>query len=268
MSDEKIDGGGTEDILSGVPNWAKRAQKHVRVPKTAELVAGQIRRQIIRGEVAEGEALEPEPSLMKRFGVSRPTMREAFRILESEALIRVSRGARGGARAMPPAISVVARYAGLLLQYAGVTLEDVQKARTIVEPPAARMLAERRDLDAAAQLRELIEHERKFTADEEAFAELSTRFHEYMMELAGNQTLAMVVGMLHDIIEAHTENAMRVGFDESSTQRSIRSQEKLVRLIEAGDADGAEAHWRRHLRRAGQSILYKAGQKTVLDLFD
>ena len=69
----------------------------VKVPKTAELVATQLRNQIVRGDLREGDALPPEAALMAQFGVSRPTLREAFRVLESEALISVRRGARGGA---------------------------------------------------------------------------------------------------------------------------------------------------------------------------
>src|SRR5256885_7189092 len=70
----------------------------VRVPKAAELVAGHVRSQIVRGELSEGDALPPESALMEQFDISRPTLREAFRILESEGLITVRRGARGGAR--------------------------------------------------------------------------------------------------------------------------------------------------------------------------
>ena len=81
----------------------------VKVPKTAELVATQLRNQIIRGELREGDALPPESTLMEQFAVSRPTLREAFRVLESEALISVRRGARGGARVHAPNGDVAAR---------------------------------------------------------------------------------------------------------------------------------------------------------------
>ena len=84
----------------------------VRVPKMAELVAAQLRRKIVRGELAEGEALPSESALMAEFAVSRPTLREAFRVLESESLISVRRGARGGARVQVPEGTVAARYAG------------------------------------------------------------------------------------------------------------------------------------------------------------
>ena len=251
---------------SGEP--ARRRQERVRVPKTAELVAARIRRRIIRGEVKEGDALLPESELMAEFGVSRPTLREAFRILESESLISVRRGSRGGARVHPPDIRVAARFAGLFLQYAGATLEDVQMARLVVEPPAVRMLAERRDPEAARKLRELIAQEAQVIDDGHAFAELSTRFHELVMELAGNQTLALVVGMLHDIIETGAASSMERRLDVDATKRSVRSQEKLVELIEAGEADRAEQHWRNHMLVAARSPLDVDGRKSVVDLFD
>src|SRR5947207_2228594 len=98
--------------------------QQVRVPKTAELVAAQLRRQIVRGELKEGDALPPEAALMEQFGVSRPTLREAFRVLESESLISIRRGSRGGARVHTPNGEVAARHAGLLLQVRGTTLGD------------------------------------------------------------------------------------------------------------------------------------------------
>jgi DNA-binding FadR family transcriptional regulator len=86
-----------------------------RVPKTAELVAQRLRRQIISGDLAEGDALPSETTLTETFGISRPTLREAFRVLEAEQLISVRRGARGGARVHAPSADVAARYAGFRL---------------------------------------------------------------------------------------------------------------------------------------------------------
>ncbi len=58
--------------------------QRIRVPKTAELVAAELRRKIVRGELAEGDALPSEAALMAEFAVSRPTLRVAFRVLVSE----------------------------------------------------------------------------------------------------------------------------------------------------------------------------------------
>ncbi len=93
----------------------------LREPKMADRVATVLRRMFIRGEITEGTMLPPESELMERFGVSRPTLREAFRVLESESLIEVHRGVRGGARVTRPRRETLARYAGLILEYEGVT---------------------------------------------------------------------------------------------------------------------------------------------------
>src|SRR3954447_16285894 len=112
----------------------ERPSQPVRIPKAAVIVAGEVRRRIVRGELKEGDALPSESELMQFFDVSRPTLREAMRILESESLIAVKRGAHGGARVQRPDMRVTARHAALLLQFDDTTLEDVFEARAIMEP--------------------------------------------------------------------------------------------------------------------------------------
>src|ERR1700722_16313135 len=64
----------------------------VRTQRIPQLMANDIRRRILRGELKAGEALPAEAELMAQYGISRPTLREALRILESEQLIVVRRG--------------------------------------------------------------------------------------------------------------------------------------------------------------------------------
>ena len=78
----------------------------VHPPKTAALIAAKIRRQIVRRELLPGMTLPTEPELLAELGVSRPTLREAFRILETESLISVRRGVGGGALVLTPDVSV------------------------------------------------------------------------------------------------------------------------------------------------------------------
>ena len=114
----------------------------IRSPKTAELVAGTLRRMVVDGQLKEGDFLPNEAELMSHFGVSRPTLREAVRVLESERLVEVRRGSRTGARVRVPGPEIVARPAGLLLELSGATIADVMVARAAVEPMAVRLLAE------------------------------------------------------------------------------------------------------------------------------
>jgi len=243
----------------------------VRVPKMAELVAERIRGQIIRGTLQAGESLEPETALMKRFGVSRPTLREAFRVLEAERLISVRRGARGGARVQVPDGEVAARYAGLVLQYRDVALKDVYQARVYVEAPAAAIVAKRHTKHDLKRLRLEIDKEYQGLAGEQsAAAALQTEFHQLLIELTGNKTLTLISGMLHRIIAAANQNvvAREAGseYQKTMTRTATCSHERLVELIEAKDVDGADRLWRKHLDESAKFVLAGLRDETILDV--
>src|SRR6204780_5085650 len=162
--------------------------QQLRVPKAAELVAAGIRGQIIRAELKQGDSLRAESELMETFGVSRPTLREAIRVLEMESLLRMRRGSRGGAVVTAPDPTVAARAVGVLLQLRGVTLRDIHEARTMIEPMAARHIAESRD---ARQVLEML-HERNEAArasvrDFAEFPHHSWLFHKGLVEGTRNQ---------------------------------------------------------------------------------
>jgi DNA-binding FadR family transcriptional regulator len=242
----------------------------VKVPKTAELVATQLRNQIIRGELREGDALPPETALMEQFGVSRPTLREAFRVLESEALISVRRGARGGARVHAPNGEVAARYAGLVLQFRGTTLADVYAARKVLELPAVGRLARERPRAAMKELEENLAAARAHIDDPGALIRLQEEFHLVLARHGGNQTLATFAEMLHRIIELH--HAVYVArwggapLERKGAKQGERTHEQFLELVLAGDADGAEALWSRHLDAGAEYLLQGTDARTVLDL--
>jgi DNA-binding FadR family transcriptional regulator len=250
----------------------------VRAPKTGELIASHLRRQIVRGELRPGETLPGESQLMEQFGVSRPTLREAFRILEAETLISVRRGSRGGARVAAPDASVAARYVGLLLQMQGATIDDVYEARMISEPPCAGLLALNRtdeDLEKLTQVVDDLKAEvaarKPFIPDPYVWSRLTYRFHELILEGCGNKTMAIQGAVLQDIVATHlrTKIAQRDDNDTAERfQRVIRSYTKLISIVRAGNAIAAEKHWRSHMEGAARYLL-KDDLKTkpVVDLF-
>jgi DNA-binding FadR family transcriptional regulator len=247
------------------------ATSKVRVPKTAELVADNIRRRIVRGELLEDDSLPPEAELMEQFGVSRPTLREAFRVLESEGLIAIRRGSRGGARILTPSPEVAAKLAGLVLQVRGTKISDVYEARLLIEPAAAGMLAKAARAKQISQLGEVLQQEQDAIGDSVAFAHASARFHEQVIELAGNQTLAVFAEILAEIIDRHTQVVMSEASDSpegtKEMRRAHRSHERLLELVTGNDADGAEEHWREHMEAIGHHMLNGRGSKTLIDLF-
>jgi DNA-binding FadR family transcriptional regulator len=243
----------------------------LRIPKTAELIANTIRRWIVQGDLKENDALPSETDLLQQFGVSRPTIREAFRILESESLIYVRRGAGGGARVQIPNEAVAGRSVGLLLQLRGTTLADIWAARLLIEPPLAGQLANSHTEAALAELRESIEAHKENLLNPTGFALATAHFHYLVTTLAGNQTLALLAGLLDEIFQLH---ATRVATDQSRNldhvqlnKTTLRSHTKLVTLIEAGEAAPAEAFWKRHLELAGTVMLGEHGSGAAVDLY-
>lgn len=239
-------------------------------PKMAERIAGDLRRRIVRGVLKEGEALPPEVVLIEQFGVSRPTLREAYRVLESEGLITVHRGAQGGARAKAPSASVAARYAGLVLEHGGTTLKDVYDARSVFESSCAAMAAERRTDVDLLRLRAKYE-EISAVVDVRTRIALHAEFDALVVAATGSQTMVMLSKMLRSIIDRSTLESVLQTVDQPSTvaayEDAHRAHLRLIELIEAQDADGAARQWRRHLDLA-QAFVMSTGvwDLSVLDL--
>jgi DNA-binding FadR family transcriptional regulator len=241
----------------------------LRVPKTAELVAAHIRRRIIRGELREGDALSGETALMSQFGISRPTLREAFRILESEALISVRRGVHGGARVNAPDSAVAARYVSLILQYEAVSLADVYEARTVLEAPAAARLAARPDHVAMARRLRAYLEEAGDPDDLGRAVQIHAGFQRLVVELAGNRTIALLSGMVESLYAQAARQYVReheTALTQQKRRRADRAHLRLVELVHAGDAPGAEALWRRHLTEIGRVLARGTGGGAILEV--
>ena len=239
----------------------------LREPKMADRVATVLRKMFIRGDLPVGTMLPPESELMEQFGVSRPTLREAFRVLESESLIQMQRGVRGGARVTSPTKQTLARYAGLILEYEGVTLKDVYDARATLEADMIRKLAAERDPDTIAALEAALPGQGE-VSDEQARLALA-EFHIAIAALCGNKTLQMVNEMLYHLIARATRSMRPTGTRaEQAWRRSMKAHAQVVELIRAGDADGAVAFWRSHLERTEKEALTGPALSTVVDLLD
>jgi GntR family transcriptional regulator, transcriptional repressor for pyruvate dehydrogenase complex len=246
----------------------KRARPAPR--EKPQLIADELRSLIVEGHLSEGDSLGHEPDLVERFGVSRPSLREALRILEAEGLISVVRGALGGVIVHEPSERITARTAALVLQARHVPLADVFEARSTLEPTAARSVAlSSRRRSASKELIRLIAEQEACLDDPEAFGIANARFHERLVALAGNQTLSIVAEMLNEIVSrAVTEVSQAPGEESIETRRrGIRSQRRLAELIAAGEGAVAEEHWRSHLAVVGRVLLGDNADR-VIDLLD
>lgn len=227
----------------------------LRQPRLAEMVAAILRDRILRGELKDGDALAAQDELLQEFQVSRPSLREALGILEAEGLITVQRGNRGGAVVHVPTAANAAYMTGLVMQFRGVPYTDLGEALKRLEPMCAALCATREDRDAEVLPKLRLIHEQTLAAvdDEVEFTRVTRTFHEALVQSCGNQTLILVAGTLESLWssqeQAWAAEALEAGDfpDVARRETGIRAHERIIRLIEQGDADRLEAFARVHL---------------------
>jgi DNA-binding FadR family transcriptional regulator len=246
--------------------------QRIHVPKTSEIVADKIRARVIRGELNQGDTLPPEGVLMESLGISRPTLREAFRILEAEGLISVVRGSRTGAKVHKPSVELVSRYAGYVLESQGATIADLYQARLAIEPSVVRWLATDKGGDALPKLRNLLA-DMEALLDQDRHDEFIDRvevFHQALVAATGLKTISFLSRMLINLAGKHqTEFQRRHPRSEEQRHKShragLRSYQKVVDLIAAGDVEAAVSHWRLHLTNANATWTGEGEGERVVD---
>ncbi|WP_432974900.1 FadR/GntR family transcriptional regulator [Dactylosporangium sp. CA-233914] len=227
-------------------------------------MAAQLRLRIMEGDLVDGSELPTEPVLLQSYPVSRPSLREAFRILETEGLVTVRRGKRGGTVIKSPTLDSAAYHMGLLMHSRALPMADLAAARNLLEPLCAEHAALREDHAAVgARLRQLGDEALQVVADGPAFTGAAGKFHEELVDAAGNQTLRILVGMLESVWSIQERGWARQAAEEESyptvdlRRAVLRAHDSIVAAIEAGDADQAGQLMRAHLEA---SQLYVASQ--------
>jgi GntR family transcriptional repressor for pyruvate dehydrogenase complex len=240
--------------------------------KTAERIAAVLRQEIVTGLYHAGDKLLPERILQQQFDVSRPTLREAMRLLESESLIKISRGQHGGARVQKLDITVTARQVGMYLQMEGTTLADVLQARAFLEPPGAGLIAESRSLAVIDELRRYLAMAQQAYEDSDprALADAQAQFSEVLTTHAGNKTLSLLAKLLHNIVRRQMADVTVRTHSREGVRKmqrlGIRAREKLIELIVDGKVEEAEKFWRLHLNSTAQVVMSSYRAQMPIDV--
>ena len=241
--------------------------------KAAESIASQLRQQIVIGKLKPGDKLHPENVLQTEFEISRPTLREALRILESESLITISRGKYGGARVISIDLNAATRQVGVYLQIKGTTLHDIWLARTVIEPPAAGLLASINSPVAWTELQNNIDAAREAAQNNLLkYADLSAEFSLLITKHCGNQTLHLLASLISEIIRKQHEHVTASTISKASVHQlrleSIRSREKVLSMMRKGKAVAAEQFWRLHLDHMCDLVLSQYKPSMTIDVLN
>ncbi len=231
-----------------------RGHRPVRFQRLAEQVADDLRRRILLGDLGDGAELPVEELLRAEYPVSKPTLREAMRVLEAEGLITVRRGSIGGAVVHRPAAANVAYTLGLVLASRGIEISDVGAALREVEPACAAACAERTDRHEVVlpALQGFHDRSIEVVGDLVAVTSASRQFHEAIVELSGNQSLTIMAGALEALWSTHESDwAHRMGdvaeIPREERLHALEDHHQLIERISAGESEAARRHAAKHL---------------------
>jgi GntR family transcriptional repressor for pyruvate dehydrogenase complex len=254
---------------AGGAQLSENGRRQLRQPRLAELVARTLRDRITGGTLRDGDMLPRQEDLLDEFRVSKPSLREALRILETEGLVTVRRGNVGGAVVHAPSHHDAGYIISLVLESRGVTVRDVAVALRQLEPICAAMCAERGDRQQTVipKLREMQARVREAVDDQIAFTAASRAFHEVLVAGCGNATMQLVVGALESVWTASERDWARRALDSGAFPASetrmagVKAHERIIELIEKGDSAGAARASRKHLNEAQIQTGGGANQK-------
>jgi DNA-binding FadR family transcriptional regulator len=241
----------------------RETRRRLTSPRIAETVADELRRQIVDGELADGDLLPPQAVLVEHFNVSLVSLREALRILETEGLVSVRRGNQGGAVVHAPTKNSAAYMLGLVLQSNRVHLSDLGAALRDLEPSCAALAAGRADRvrTIVPELRRINTEMAEHIDDGPLFTDLGRQFHDAVVRGCGNATVTAVVSSLEALWSSHeqrwAERASASGEYPSPAQRkaALKAHTALTEAIESGDAERARRVATRHLADAQTFVL-------------
>lgn len=250
-------------------NGTPRSQ--LRQPRLADAVAAVLRERIIEGSLGDGDLLPKQDELLEEFRISRPSLREALRILESEGLIRVRRGNVGGSVVEVPTAETSAYMFGLVLQSRRGTTRDLAAAIAHIEPITASLCALRSDREQTVlpKLRGNLEATAAAIGDGPVFTRLAREFHELMVASCGNETLILTVGALESLWSEQERQwaatAQSAGvYPGEKEQRAVQTAHKaMVQAIASGQSDRASKLARRHLEQSQHYSMEGSSDQVV-----
>jgi DNA-binding FadR family transcriptional regulator len=212
-----------------------------------EQVADVLRRRVVAGDLEPGARLPTETMLASEFGVSRPTVREALRLLAAQNLVRTAKGATGGSYVTVPSVGHLSASLGpgigLLADAQHISLEELLEVRQLLEVPAARLAAARRRDDDLERLRSAIPERPLELGAQEQFA-YNADFHAVVLEASGNSLLAVAAQPVFDVLQTRLVRS-NLG---ARFHRTINAHHRsLVAAIESGDEDAAGGEMHEHV---------------------
>lgn len=239
-------------------------------PRIAESIASDLRKRILRSDETD-VPLPRQEDLLRQYGVSGPSLREALRILEAEGLITVRRGKFGGAYVHKPSWSQAAYSLALSMQGQGVTIADLGESLLSLEPMCAASCAGRADRGQhlIPALKKNLTLTESHIGDGAEYSRAARTFHDIIVTGVENRTTQLLVRSMVAIwsvqeeIWADTVNSAAQYPGVDGQKESLKTHAKVLALIEKGDVAGVTKLSTAHLRATQEIVLARFGGEVV-----
>lgn len=236
-----------EEVSASTKGGPRFAQPH---GTSSEQIAKEIRRYVAQQELLPDDRLGTESELAHEFGVSRPTLREALRLLASSHLVRTTRGPGGGVFVASTQNEGMSRNLSesiaAMLETDSVSLRELVEARIQLEVPLAGLAAQNATEETAIELAAAIaeaEDSRDHPASDE-FRLADARFHRVIASTARNELLRAFTSWTLDVLQPLL--VARVG-GTIDGEAILRQHRAIMRAIRRRQPAAAQRAMRRHL---------------------
>lgn len=226
-----------------------------RVP-IVQQVADQIRDLIVRGTYGPGQKLPPEMELRSTMGVGRGTIREAFRLLQAQGYVEIKPG-RGAfvAESRPDGNTAAVEW---LIQNES-ELRDAIEVRRVLEPLAARRMAEQGSLSDIQRLASLYESfmDALQKGDTRLCGQLDEEFHSAIVAGSGNHLLQSINRQITQGMKEFRSKTFQV---PQNVRNAVEPHTRIMAAIRDRDGEGAEREMRAHLDKVEEDLQQNVAQ--------
>lgn len=221
----------------------------VKVQRLYLQVADQLRELIAQGTPPPGDRLPSERDLAERFGVGRPTIREAMIALEIAGLVQIKSGS--GVYVLK-----TSRKAPLTSRDQGPGPFEILETRMLFEAEACALAAERISNEQLSELESVLEEMEQENLQQTVTEKADEKFHRMIATAAGNSAIEATVGWLWQL---RNESEISTRFHErvrgEGSRPIINDHRKILKALTQRDPAAARRAMRNHLKRVIDTLL-------------
>lgn len=222
-----------------------------------ELVIDAIEDQVMAGRLVVGDALPPERELAAKLEVSRASVREAIRVLESQGVLhsRVGSGSAAGTFITAMSSAALTRLLRMHVGLSNFPIKDVIEVRVALERASVTLAADNADQHLLAAIRAPLEKMNLPDAPLEVFNDADTTFHVAIAEAAGNRLVADLTTAIRSSLRPVILRAFHEMADSRALRQKLQIQhQEIYDAIASGEGLRGADLTEDHIRFAHRSL--------------